>query len=88
MQLVTIYARALFQQPSVIHLSVVQSSFNFYQLRRTCSYVTDAQVGITLVRILRLRQPRTVVAEGQKVFLGILKRLYRSMKREFRKRYL
>lgn len=50
--------------------------------------VTDAQVGVNPGQNTPAETTRTVVAEGQKVFLGILKRLYRSMKKEFQKRYI
>ena len=47
----------------------------------------ESQVGISPGQNTPAETTRTVVAEGQKVFIGIFKRLYRAMKGEFRKLY-
>ena len=76
---------ATFRDPSAVLYNLLQLLINYGE---RVAGVTDAQVGITPGQNTPAETTRTVVAEGQKVFLGILKRLYRSMKREFRKRYL
>lgn len=76
---------ATVRDPSAVLFNLLQLLINYGE---RIAGVTDAQVGITPGQNTPAETTRTVVAEGQKVFLGILKRLYRSMKREFRKRYL
>ena len=76
---------ATFRDPSAVLFNLLQLLINYGE---RVAGVTDAQVGITPGQNTPAETTRTVVAEGQKVFLGILKRLYRSMKREFRKRYM
>ena len=76
---------ATFRDPSAVLYNLLQLLINYGE---RVAGITDAQVGITPGQNTPAETTRTVVAEGQKVFLGILKRLYRSMKREFRKRYL
>lgn len=49
---------------------------------------TDPQVGINPGQNTPAETSRNTIAEGQRVFLGIFKRLHRAMKEEFRKLYL
>ena len=76
---------ASFKEPSMVLYQLLQLLINYGE---RVAGVTDAQVGITPGQNTPAETTRTAVAEGQKVFLGILKRLYRSMKKEFQKRYL
>jgi len=76
---------ATFKEPSMVLFQLLQLLINYGE---RVAGVTDAQVGITPGQNTPAETTRTVVAEGQKVFLGILKRLYRSMKKEFQKRYI
>lgn len=76
---------ATFKEPSMVLFQLLQLLINYGE---RVAGVTDAQVGINPGQNTPAETTRTVVAEGQKVFLGILKRLYRSMKKEFQKRYI
>ena len=76
---------ASFKEPSPVLFQLLQLLISYGE---RVAGVTDAQVGVNPGQNTPAETTRTVVAEGQKVFLGILKRLYRSMKKEFQKRYI
>lgn len=76
---------ASFKEPSMVLFQLLQLLISYGE---RVAGVTDAQVGVNPGQNTPAETTRTVVAEGQKVFLGILKRLYRSMKKEFQKRYI
>ena len=76
---------AAFKEPSQVLFQLLQLLISYGE---RVAGVTDAQVGVNPGQNTPAETTRTVVAEGQKVFLGILKRLYRSMKKEFQKRYI
>lgn len=75
---------ATFKEPSAVLFNLLQL---LIQYAERVAGVTDAQVGVSPGQNTPAETTRTVVSEGQKVFFGILKRLYRSMKQEFRLRY-
>ena len=72
------------KDPSQVLFSLLQLLINYGE--RIAS-VTEAQVGEYPGQNTPAETTRTVVAEGQRVLGGILKRLYRSMKQEFRTRF-
>jgi chaperonin GroES len=76
---------ASFKEPSMVLFQLLQLLISYGE---RVAGVTDSQVGVNPGQNTPAETTRTVVAEGQKVFLGILKRLYRSMKKEFQKRYI
>lgn len=51
------------------------------------SGATEAQVGVNPGQNTPAETSRNVLMEGQKIFLGIFKRVYRAQKEEFRKLY-
>ena len=77
----------------VPHVPKEPSQVLFALLQLLISYgervagVTDQQVGVSPGQNTPAETSRNVISEGQKVFQGILKRFYRSMKQEFRKLY-
>ena len=71
-------------QPSEVLFKLLDMLINYAE---RLSSVTDVMVGETPGQNTPASVVNTTLDQGMKVFSGILKRLYRSMKQEFRKLY-
>lgn len=71
--------------PSTVLFSLVQLLINYGE---RVAGATDPQVGVNPGQNTPAETSRNMIAEGQRVFIGIFKRLHRAMKEEFRKLYL
>jgi chaperonin GroES len=79
---------------SIVPLTIKEPSMVLFQLLQLLiSYgervagATDPQVGVSPGQNTPAETSRNTIAEGQRVFQGIFKRLHRAMKEEFRKLY-
>lgn len=79
---------------SIVPLSTKEPSAVLFQLLNLLieygervAGATDPQVGVNPGQNTPAETSRNTIAEGQRVFQGIFKRLYRAMKSEFRKLY-
>lgn len=71
--------------PSTVLFSLLQLLINYGE---RVAGATDPQVGENPGQNTPAETSRNMIAEGQRVFIGIYKRLHRAMKEEFRKLYL
>jgi len=71
--------------PSQVLFSLLQLLINYGE---RVAGATDPQVGENPGQNTPAETSRNMIAEGQRVFIGIYKRLHRAMKEEFRKLYL
>lgn len=71
--------------PSQVLFALLQLLINYGE---RVGGATDPQVGVNPGQNTPAETSRNMIAEGQKVFIGIFKRLHRAMKSEFRKLYL
>lgn len=73
------------REPSQVLLALLELLINYGE---RVAGATDPQVGVNPGQNTPAETSRNMVAEGQRVFIGIFKRLHRAMKEEFRKIYL